>query len=176
MDATSDGAIIRLLEPDDSIAEFTALVHAAYRPLGERGFRYWGTHQTEDDTRERVGSGICLVAESDGRLVGTVVLVPPDRSGPSPWFDRPEVARFNQFAVGPARKGTGLGSRLLSEVESRAAALGAAELALDTAEGATDLIAWYERRGYRLVDHVAWQGTNYVSVVMSKRLAPEPPK
>jgi DNA-binding winged helix-turn-helix (wHTH) protein len=45
-----------------------------------------------------------------------------------------------------------------------------AELALDTAETADDLIAFYTRRGYRFVDHVRWDAVNYRSVVLSKRL------
>ena len=32
----------------------------------------------------------------------------------------------------------------------------------------------YERWGYRIVDRVDWEGTNYVSVVLSKPLTPAP--
>ena len=60
-------------------------------------------------------------------------------------------------------------------IEQRALQQGATELALDTAEGATHLIRWYERLGFRFIQHVSWDETNYRSVVMSKRLpAPNP--
>ncbi|MBW1796697.1 MAG: GNAT family N-acetyltransferase, partial [Deltaproteobacteria bacterium] len=47
---------------------------------------------------------------------------------------------------------------------------GASELALDTAEQATHLINWYERLGYRFIEYVDWDVTNYRSVIMSKRV------
>jgi ribosomal protein S18 acetylase RimI-like enzyme len=55
-------------------------------------------------------------------------------------------------------------------VEDRARRTGADEIALDTAEEAGVLIAWYQRLGYRLVDTADWEITNYRSVVLSKRL------
>jgi len=39
---------------------------------------------------------------------------------------------------------------------------------LDTAEPAQDLIGWYERRGYRPVREIHWEGKTYDSVVMEK--------
>ncbi|MEQ1852103.1 MAG: bifunctional GNAT family N-acetyltransferase/class I SAM-dependent methyltransferase, partial [Chthoniobacteraceae bacterium] len=66
-----------------------------------------------------------------------------------------------------------LGQRLMHVIEQRALQHGAAELALDTAEGATHLVRWYERLGFRFIQHVSWDETNYRSVVMSKRL-PDP--
>ena len=45
------------------------------------------------------------------------------------------------------------------------------ELALDTSENATHLIALYEKWGYTQVATHDWRpGVNYLSVVMSKRL------
>jgi len=53
-------------------------------------------------------------------------------------------------------------------VENRARALGAAELALDTAEGAHALIERYTKRGYRFVGYADWRPrTNYRSVILS---------
>lgn len=68
------------------------------------------------------------------------------------------------------QEGQGLGSRLLAFAEDCAARLGAAEVSVDTAEGAAHLIAFYEARGYREVGHAQWDHTNYRSVLLSKRL------
>ena len=55
--------------------------------------------------------------------------------------------------------------------EARACETGAAEIALDTAETADDLIRFYSRRGYRFIEHVNWgDAVNYRSVVMSKTI------
>ena len=72
--------------------------------------------------------------------------------------------------VEPELQRTGLGAALLEFVERKARADGFAELALDTAEGATHLIAYYSGRGYRFIDYTNWDVTNYRSVIMSKTL------
>ena len=54
------------------------------------------------------------------------------------------------LAVKPARQTRGLGKALLAEAERRARGeLGAARVRMTVIEQRTELIAWYERRGYR---------------------------
>jgi len=80
---------------------------------------------------------------------------------------------LSQFAVEPQLQRRGWGSLLIRHLEARAAQLGAAELSIDTSEGAKHLIALYERRGYRHVGFAQWTHTNFRSVLLSKRLIPE---
>jgi GNAT superfamily N-acetyltransferase len=162
---------IRRLAWRDSRAELTELLHRAYAPLAAQGMRYVASHQSTRETRRRIRGGECYVAVSAGRLVATVTLRGPRRTRGCPFYARPEVASFHQFAVDPAVQGSGLGGRLLAHVEARARELGALELAFDTAESAEALLAFYRRRGYRQVGFVQWPTTNYRSVVMSKHLA-----
>ena len=160
--------VIRELAATDMIADMTALLHAAYARLGGMGFNYTAVDQTEDVTRSRIARGHCLVAIDDGTLVGTIMFHPPGRSAGCPCYERPDVATIGQFGVLPGRQGTGTGTRLLRRAEELALASGAAELALDTSEGADHLIAWYEREGFRFVEHAQWEGKAYRSVIMSK--------
>jgi hypothetical protein len=44
------------------------------------------------------------------------------------------------------------------------------ELALDTAETAHHLIAFYEKRGYKYIETMSWDMTNYNSAILSKSL------
>ena len=67
----------------------------------------------------------------------------------------------------------GLGHRLMACAETRARELGAAEIACETAQSEVGLIDWYKRQGYRVVGTANRETTNYVSYVLSKRLAPE---
>ena len=163
---------IRLLRPSDDLVLLTDLLHRAYRPLAERGLRYLATHQDVDTTRRRCGRGDCFIAELGGRIVGTITLTyhNPAQSNGTPWYERPDVAHFMQFAVEPSLQRQGIGSELVDAVERRAAERGMTEVALDTAEPAADLIAFYERRGYRFIEHAQWSVTNDRSVVMSKSL------
>lgn len=162
--------IIRELATADSLADMTRLLHAAYARLGGMGFNYTAVDQTEDVTRSRIARGRCLVAIDDGALVGTVMVHPPGRSAGCPCYERPDVATIGQFGVLPGRQGAGTGTRLLRRAEKLALASGAAELALDTSEGADHLIGWYERERFRFVEHAQWEGKTYCSVIMSKRV------
>ena len=168
-------ASIRKLRDDDPIPEITALLHAAYAPLAAMGFRYTATHQDDDVTRRRLDQGRPRVATLDGRIVATITLydTPPEVSN-SRWYLKSGVWRFGQFAVRPDLQGKGLGRRLMETVEQEAIDGGALELALDTAEGALHLIRWYERLGYRFIEHADWSTTNYRSVILSKSLPASP--
>ena len=165
---------IRRLAPEDSFEEMTALLHRAYAPLAAAGLKYWATHQTAADTRERCEAGECWVGVMDGALMATVTLVAPGQGRGCPLYAEPTVSKFGQLAVDPALKGRGFGNALMDTIERRAREMGAATLALDTAEGARGLIAMYEARGYRKVGTVDWRpDTNYLSVLLSLELARE---
>ena len=161
---------IRNWDRSDSIVELTELLHDAYRPLGEMGLNYTAVDQPTDTTRRRIERGRCVVAERDGRIVGTVTWYAPGTLGHCSWYKRPGVAVFGQFAVFSREQGAGIGSLLIAEVERRAREEGFEELALDTAEPAHHLIDYYRKRGYRQVELAQWQGKTYRSVIMSKSL------
>lgn len=167
-----DSALLtfRPLAPDDSISELTELLHRAYKRLADMGLRFVATYQAEDETRRRAESGTCYVGIYSGRIVATVTYYGPTYTGRTPWYMREDVAYFGQFAVEPELQGFGIGNRMLELVENHARNDGAAELALDTAEPAEHLIAYYTRHGYRFIEYVQWDATNYRSVVLSKRL------
>lgn len=172
-DKLESGVLIRKLQAGDSLAELTELLHRAYRELAEAGLRFTATHQTVETTARRVQEGECWVAELDGKLVGTIVWVRPDPEDRVAYYRHPHVAHFGQFGVCPHHRGLGIGQALLQRVEQEAAHAGYTELALDTSENATHLIALYEKWGYAQVATHDWRpGVNYLSVVMSKPLAP----
>ena len=135
------------------MAEITSLLHAAYARLGALGFNYTAVDQSEDITRERLKDGDCFIACEGKR-----------------WYDLPQVGVIHQLGVLPAGQSSGVGGRLIEAAEARARETGAEELALDTSEGAHHLIEWYQHLGYRIVDHVQWEGKTYRSVIMSKAL------
>lgn len=163
---------LRRLREDDDLVELTALLHAAYAPLAQAGMKFYASHQPVEATAQRAAKGECWVALVEGRLVGTITLIPPDRPGEIPLYEPPTVAVIGQFGVHPDCKGLGLGRALIDKAEERALALGAEEVALDTSEHAHALIALYTRRGYRQVGEADWRPTtNYLSVVLSKRLS-----
>ncbi|MFF1790137.1 GNAT family N-acetyltransferase [Kitasatospora sp. NPDC058243] len=83
--------------------------------------------------------GVLLVAERDGRLVACCQLE-----------HRGDRAYFGMFSVRPGLQGGGLGRAVLAEAERLAGQeWGVGELEMTVIEQRVDLIAWYERRGFR---------------------------
>ena len=162
--------VIRLVDDSDSMKEITDLLHLAYRTLAEMGFRYNATHQSEEVTRRRFDRGEGYVVLKREKLIGTITMYYPRKGDGPRWYERPDVAKFGQFAVEPDLQKRGIGSAMLEFIEERAIETGAVELALDTAEGADNLIKFYMKRGYRFIEYADWESPNYRSVIMSKTL------
>jgi ribosomal protein S18 acetylase RimI-like enzyme len=129
------------------IPAIVALVESAYR--GDSGRRGWTTEsdlldgQRTDvadvaDALARPDSRILLL-ERDGRLLACCHL---ERMG--------EAAYFGMFAVDPASQAGGLGKSLLREAERIARETwGCQRMEMTVIVQRDELIAWYERRGYR---------------------------
>ena len=170
----SDDFRIRELADDDSVAAITALLRAAYGSLAANGFRYLASHQDDAMTLRRLRRGIPFLAERQDEIIGTVTLYRPSSSSLCEWYRQPAVYSFGQFAVRPDLQRRGVGLRMYKHIEAVARSLAVAELALDTAEGALHLRRWYERLGFRFVQFISWEETNYRSFILSKSLNQAP--
>jgi GNAT superfamily N-acetyltransferase len=164
------GLKIRYLAENDDLKELTGLLHRAYKKLGDRGFRYVATHQNVKTTEKRIKNGKCLVAVLGEKIIGTITYYSPDNTSGNEWYNKETVAAYGQFGVEPEYQSYGIGSRLIDEAEKIALEDKAEEIAIDTAEGAAELISFYEKKGYRHVGYVKWEVTNYRSVLMSKKI------
>jgi ribosomal protein S18 acetylase RimI-like enzyme len=138
--------VFRTAGPAD-IAAVVALVESAYR--GDSGRRGWTTESDLLDGRRtdaadvaglisRPGSQILLL-ERDGCLLACCHL---ERQG--------DAAYFGMFAVDPSLQTGGLGKRLLGEAERIARELWHCRvMEMTVIVQREELIAWYQRRGYR---------------------------
>jgi hypothetical protein len=100
--------IIRQMEPTDSLATITELLHSAYARLGAMGFNYTAVDQTEETTRQRMAGGTCLVAADGSELIGTIMFYRPGRSKGCPWYEQPKVAAIGEFGVRSHRQDAAL--------------------------------------------------------------------
>jgi GNAT superfamily N-acetyltransferase len=173
-----EGAVrVRLLSPADPIPAITGLLHRAYRKQMDMGLRPLAGRQDDATTARRCASGECYLAVMHGtrrgeadRIVGVILFHEVEDAEGPPWFRRKDVDYFSQFAVDPDLQGHGIGQKLLSTVERRAAECGSVEIGLSMAEPDADLMRFYLRRGYRLIEHWQWPYTNYRSAILSKTL------
>jgi GNAT superfamily N-acetyltransferase len=155
-----------------TIEKVTLLLHDAYASLLARGLNYSAATQTAAGTRARLSRGITFVGSIEGEIVATgTVHLAPDAKSRCPWYERMDVAFFEQFAVTPRLQGRGIGDELLGFFEREARTAAKSHLALDTAESASELLRFYQKRGFEFRDYVQWTGKTYRSIILSKSLA-----
>lgn len=129
------------------VAALVDLVESAYR--GEASRAGWTTeaHLLEGQRTDAAGvagavedpQGVVLVAEYGGELVACCQL---ER--------REDRAYFGMFSVRPTLQGGGIGRLVLVEAERVAREeWGVGLMEMKVIEQRSDLIAWYERRGFR---------------------------
>ncbi|OGX91680.1 GNAT family N-acetyltransferase [Hymenobacter coccineus] len=128
------------------VPALAALVNAAYR--GEASRQSWTTEAhlldgpriDEAALHELLGApggGFLLAVGPGGQLVGGVYL---QAQGPRLYL--------GTLAVAPAAQAHGLGRRLLDAAEAQARQQGCTHLKITVVAARTELLAWYERRGY----------------------------
>jgi ribosomal protein S18 acetylase RimI-like enzyme len=136
----------------DDVDGIVALVGHAYRGTGgEPGWTteahlFEGPRTDAADVRATLDAAehTLIVAEDGGALVGCCTV-----------SDRGRIAYFGMFAVSPTAQGAGVGKALLAEAERFARdALGAARMIMTVISTRHELLAWYERRGYRRTGNV----------------------
>ncbi|MEU3191277.1 N-acetyltransferase [Streptomyces sp. NPDC006992] len=129
------------------IPALTALVESAYR--GEASRAGWTTEADLLDGQRTDPEGVAavvrdpksilLVVERDGALVACCQLE-----------HRGAEAYFGMFAVSPLLQGGGVGRAVLAEAERTVRAeWGTERMRMQVIRQREELIAWYERRGYR---------------------------
>jgi DNA-binding MarR family transcriptional regulator/GNAT superfamily N-acetyltransferase len=108
-------------------------------------------------------NGLLLVATLAGEPVGCGVLRHHElHAGVPGWSE------IKRLWVSPSVRGIGLGRRLLSELERRAASAGAPVVRLDTNRVLTEAIAMYRRKGYREI--VSFNDNPYAHLWFEKTL------
>ncbi|MFJ3210984.1 GNAT family N-acetyltransferase [Streptomyces flaveolus] len=145
-----DTAASRLIYRDATDADvdaLVALIESAYR--GESSRAGWTTEADILQGQRTDPEGVLevvkspdsrlLTVERDGAIVACCQLE-----------HRGRHAYFGMFAVSPALQGEGLGKTVIAEAERQAREVwGVTEMHMTVISVREDLIAWYERRGYR---------------------------
>jgi len=89
-----------------------------------------------------------IVAEHEGRIVGSVMLFPPASAAYGGSVEAPPWPELRLLAVSPEARGMGVGRLLVDECVRRARASGATELGLHTSKSMETAIGMYLRMGF----------------------------
>ncbi|GHH08863.1 GNAT family N-acetyltransferase [Streptomyces lanatus] len=146
--ATDSAAALTFRDATDAdVDALVALIESAYR--GDSSRTGWTTEADILEGQRTDPEGVLevikssdsrlLTVEREGRVVACCQLE-----------HRGEYAYFGMFAVSPALQGAGLGKVIIAEAERQARETwGVTEMHMTVISVRNDLIAWYERRGYR---------------------------
>lgn len=165
--------LIRELTESDCIESLTKLINESYRERANAGYNMTGSYQDSSITRHRIDSGICFLAEYDGEIIGTALLVLKMGDSYPTEYKVSGVAVLSQVCVKPGHRKLGIGALLIAEVEKRAIELGRKQLMLDTVETEPALVEYYRRFGFQDFSHFQWEGKTYRSLIMEKSLVIE---
>ncbi|MFD1657687.1 GNAT family N-acetyltransferase [Streptomyces caeni] len=143
---TTNGLTFRDATEAD-VDTLVALVESAYR--GDSSRAGWTTEADILEGQRTDPEGVLdvikapdsrlLTVERDGAVIACCQLE-----------HRGDHAYFGMFAVSPTLQGAGLGKAIIAEAERTARATwGVTEMQMTVISVRDDLIAWYERRGYR---------------------------
>jgi ribosomal protein S18 acetylase RimI-like enzyme len=92
-----------------------------------------------------------LLAELDGRIAGCCLIQKRGSTACTSETAGAGGAYFGMFAIDPSTRTAGLGKLLLAEAERQALLLwSASAMVMTVINVRTELIAWYQRRGYAL--------------------------
>ncbi|MCP3768391.1 MULTISPECIES: GNAT family N-acetyltransferase [Streptomyces] len=147
MESLTESALVFRDATDADVDGLVALIESAYR--GDSSRAGWtteadilqGQRTDPEGVREVVESpdSRLLTVERGGRIVACCQLE-----------HRGDHVYFGMFAVSPGLQGAGLGKTIIAHAERQARETwGAREMHMTVITVREDLIAWYERRGYR---------------------------
>jgi ribosomal protein S18 acetylase RimI-like enzyme len=124
-------------------------LHAAFEPYRSQytaeGFA--DTTLTRETVVARLAKMAILIAEADGRVVGTIACQVVDGSSP-------REGHLRGMAVVPDSLGSGIAVRLLAAAEAVLHNAGCEVVTLDTTAPLQRAIRFYERNGYRATGKV----------------------
>ncbi len=170
MSDVSDKVIIRTFSDNDSLEELTKLLHSSYKILADMDLNYVATYQPIETTKKRIDDGICFVMELNKQLIGTATYYPPGIAHACKEFDYKDTAWIGQMGILPEWQKKRLGTKLFKHIEQTAVENNVKYIGLDTSDKAVHLIDWYKKLGYKFDRHIDWKMTNYISVVLIKKL------
>ena len=162
MDDAANDIVVRDARRDDfePIRSVIAAANEEFRPLVPGAF-FRAYLASALDVEGRLDGGVPIVIERGGQIVGSVTFFRDAHDeGMGPSFPS-RTAGLRATAVHPMFRGAGLGSRLVAECIARSRAVGAAQLALHTAEFMRGAIAMYERAGFRRAPEFDFLATDF---------------
>ena len=141
--------VVREARPEDDAAVGEILVSGYLTRYAQKMPEVVLTDRRKTELRDVASKrkeALVLVAEVDGKVVGTVAVWAPKAKASEAWL--PGACDLRHLAIAPSAQGKGLSKPLLDEAERRARQMGAKYICLHVRRGNKGVAALYMSRGY----------------------------
>ncbi|HET7231736.1 MAG TPA: GNAT family N-acetyltransferase [Longimicrobium sp.] len=149
MAISSEDLTIRDVREEDraAVRELTLAAYAEYAGVMEPA-AWAGLDGAVRAALENGAATDRIVAEHGGRIVGSVMLFPPQVQAYGDYTDAARAPELRLLAVSPGARGLGVGRALVNECIRRARLMGATELGLHTSQSMRVAMELYRRMGF----------------------------
>lgn len=155
---------IRKLTSDDviSLEDIQKLISKAHNDNIKNGLFYATATQTIEKLRQKIGDGICFIAEENGKLIGTATVCTKKINY---WYYNGTIALIKLVAVDPDSKHSKIGTRLIEACVYQAKENGIKVVVTDSAEENVIFGKLASRCGFKAIDYCKYKANNFVSTV-----------
>ncbi|MFE8702849.1 GNAT family N-acetyltransferase [Cytobacillus sp. FJAT-54145] len=132
---------------------------------------HWQALKKAISSEADIQSGVDLiVAELDGKIVGSVALFPPKSDAYEGYVDELDYSEIRLLAVDPEARGKGIAFALITECIKRTKEKGLDAIGLHTAEFMKSALQLYERIGFERLPQYDFEPANDGIIVKAFRL------
>lgn len=142
--------------PDTPYDGMRALLNTAFKKRKEEGIDFVYASYTNEELKEHVGDGYCIVAFEDSLVVGMVALLQKKRFGI-------KYSTHECLAVLPTKSKKGIASLMFKRFLEVAVEINTGFVISTTAEKAYSSIRYHHKNGFKTFLFVSFPSTSYYS-------------
>ena len=145
-----------------SLADIQRLISKAHRDNIKNGLLYATASQTMEKLKQKIGDGVCFVAEENGNLIGTATVCLKKINY---WYYNGTVALIKLVAVDPDSKHSKIGTKLIEACIRQAKENRVKVVVTDSAEKNVIFGKLASRYGFKTIDYCKYKANNFISIV-----------
>ena len=166
---------VRKLLSDDviSLDDIQKLISKAHSDNIKNGLFYATASQTIEKLRQKIGDGVCFIAEENGKLIGTATVCSKKINY---WYYSGTVSLIKLVAADPDSKHSKIGTRLIEACIRQAVENEVQVVVTDSAEENIIFKKLAKRCGFKVIDYCKYKANNFISTVyalfIDRKLSP----
>lgn len=164
---------IKIVEKSDDVSweKVTEVIHDAYKVNEKNNLLFAALKSTPEENSQKILDGKCFLALDGKEVAGLVFLRFPSypylikKNGKGKWYCDKLYGMVINLAVREKYKKQGIGEKLLLRLIDECKQLNYDSIMIDTSCKLKWLNKFYASLGFKKVDFISWETTNYYTIV-----------